>query len=161
MCRSRMKSSVVSVSVNNMELLIKRIIAHIIDSVIVGIPSLVFNMIFALIRILFSILPFMGWLNQPFWRFQFTSTIFFVIYEIIALTVFKTTIGKSLMRLKVRTIDLPSSNFRLILRSLFKGLFTNMFFWIFSLISLLIILTQDAKSSLHDRLARTEVYNVD
>ena len=158
---SRMRSSVASVWGNNMELLIKRIIAHLIDSVLVGIPSFVFNLIFSVFRILLSILPFMGWLNQPFWRFQLTSTIFFVIYEIIALSVFKTTIGKSLMRLKVRTVDLPSSNFRLILRSLFKALFTNMFFWVFSLISLLIILTQDAKSSLHDRLARTEVYNVD
>lgn len=161
MCRSRMRSSVVSVWGNKMELLIKRIIAHFIDSVLVGIPSFVFNLIFSIFRVLLSILPFMGWLNQPFWRFQLTSTLFFVIYEIIALTVFKTTIGKSLMRLKVRTIDLPSSNFRLVLRSLFKALFTNMFFWVFSLISLLIILTQDSKSSLHDRLARTEVYNVD
>ena len=161
MCRSKMRSSVASVWGNNMELLIKRIIAHLIDSVLVGIPSFVFNLIFSLFRILLSILPFMGWLNHPFWRFQLTSTVFFVIYEIIALSVFKTTIGKSLMRLKVRTIDLPSSNFRLVLRSLFKALFTNMFFWIFSLISVLIILMQDSRSSLHDRLARTEVYNVD
>lgn len=58
-----------------MELTIKRIIAYCIDGLIVGLPSLAISLVFGFIRLIFSLLPFMGFLRHPFWAFSVTSVV--------------------------------------------------------------------------------------
>jgi len=144
-----------------MELTIKRVIAYCIDGLVVGLPSLILSLVFGIMRIILSLLPFMGFLRHPFWAFQSTSFILFIVYESIALIAFKTTIGKYLMHIKVRSIDSDISNFRYILRTVVKGLFAQSFLFLLSLISLFIMIFNDKHSSLHDMIARTEVYEMD
>ena len=144
-----------------MELTIKRIIAYCIDGLVVGIPSLILSIVFGIMRILFSLLPFMGFLRHPFWAFQATTFLLFIAYESIALIAFKTTVGKYLMHIKVRSLDSDISNFRYILRTLVKALFAQSFLFLLSIISLLIMVLNDKHSSLHDKIARTAVYEMD
>ena len=144
-----------------MELTIKRIIAYCIDGLIVGLPSLVISLVFGFIRLILSLLPFMGFLRHPFWAFSVTSVVVFILYESIGLIVFKTTIGKYFMNLRVRSIDSDVSNFRFILRTIFKAIFSQSFLFILTILSLVIMVVKDKHSSLHDMLARTEVYEMD
>jgi uncharacterized RDD family membrane protein YckC len=144
-----------------MELTIKRIIAYCIDGLIVGIPSLVLSLVFGFIRLIFSLLPFMGFLRHPFWAFSVTSVVVYILYESIGLIAFKTTVGKYFMNLRVRSIDSDVSNFRFILRTIFKALFSQSFLFILTILSLVIMVVKDKHSSLHDMLARTEVYEMD
>lgn len=144
-----------------MELTIKRVIAYCIDGLVVGIPSLVLSLVFGIMRIILSLLPFMGFLRHPFWAFQTTTFLLFIVYESIALIAFKTTIGKYLMHIKVRSLDADISSFRYILRTLIKALFTQSYLFLLTIISLLIMIFNDKRSSLHDMVARTEVYEMD
>lgn len=144
-----------------MELTIKRIIAYCIDSLIVGLPSLILSLVFGFVRLILSLLPFMGFLRHPFWAFSMTSVVVFIVYESIGLIAFKTTIGKYFMNLRVRSIDSAVSNFRFILRTIIKAIFSQSYLFILTIISLLIMAFKDNHSSLHDILARTEVYEMD
>lgn len=144
-----------------MELTIKRVIAYCIDGLVIGIPSLVLSLVFGIMRIILSLLPFMGFLRHPFWAFQTTTFLLFIVYESIALIAFKTTIGKYLMHIKVRSLDADISSFRYILRTLIKALFTQSYLFLLTIISLLIMIFNDKRSSLHDMVARTEVYEMD
>ena len=144
-----------------MELTIKRIIAYCIDSLIVGLPSLILSLVFGFVRLILSLLPFMGFLRHPFWAFSVTSVVVYIVYESIGLIAFKTTIGKYFMNLRVRSIDSGVSNFRFILRTIIKAIFSQSYLFILTIISLLIMVFKDKHSSLHDILARTEVYEMD
>lgn len=144
-----------------MELTIKRVIAYCIDGLVVGLPSLVLSLVFGIMRIIFSLLPFMGFLRHPFWAFQSTTFILFIAYESIALIAFKTTVGKSLMHIKVRSLDSDISSFRYILRTIVKALFSQSYLFLLTIISLLIMIFNNKRSSLHDMVARTEVYEMD
>lgn len=144
-----------------MELTIKRVLAYCIDGLVVGIPSLILSLVFGIMRIILSLLPFMGFLRHPFWAFQSTTFILFIAYESIALIAFKTTIGKYLMHIKVKSLDSDISNFRYILRTIVKALFAQSYLFLLTLISLFIMIFNDKHSSLHDMIARTEVYEMD
>ena len=82
-----------------MELTLKRIIAYCIDGLIVGLPSLLISLVLGFVRLVLSLLPFMGFLRHPFWAFSVTSVVVYIVYESIGLMVFKTTIGKYFMNL--------------------------------------------------------------
>ncbi len=144
-----------------MELTLKRIIAYCIDGLIVGLPSLLISLVLGFVRLVLSLLPFMGFLRHPFWAFSVTSVVVYIVYESIGLMVFKTTIGKYFMNLRVRSIDGDVSNFRFILRTIVKAFFAQSYLFILTIISLLIMIFRDSHSSLHDMLARTEVYEMD
>ena len=144
-----------------MELTLKRIIAYCIDGLIVGLPSLLISLVLGFVRLVLSLLPFMGFLRHPFWAFSVTSVVVYIAYESIGLMVFKTTIGKYFMNLRVRSIDGDVSNFRFILRTIVKAFFAQSYLLILTIISLLIMIFRDSHSSLHDMLARTEVYEMD
>ena len=144
-----------------MELTLKRIIAYCIDGLIVGLPSLLISLVLGFVRLVLSLLPFMGFLRHPFWAFSVTSVVVYIAYESIGLMVFKTTFGKYFMNLRVRSIDGDVSNFRFILRTIVKAFFAQSYLFILTIISLLIMIFRDSHSSLHDMLARTEVYEMD
>ena len=144
-----------------MELTLKRIIAYCIDGLIVGLPSLLISLVLGFVRLVLSLLPFMGFLRHPFWAFSVTSVVVYIVCESIGLMVFKTTIGKYFMNLRVRSIDGDVSNFRFILRTIVKAFFAQSYLFILTIISLLIMIFRDSHSSLHDMLARTEVYEMD
>lgn len=144
-----------------MELTIKRVIAYCIDGLVVSVPSLILALMFGIMRLVFSVLPFMGFLRHPFWAFQTTTFLIFIAYESIALIAFKTTVGKYLMHIKVKSLDYEVSNFRFILRTVFKALFAQSYLFLFTIISLLVMIFNDKHSSLHDMIARTAVYEMD
>lgn len=77
---------------------IKRLIAYVIDYIIV---SIAIGILLAIAQLPFFILNPLGWVNQ--FSFQFAIGVLAVIYFIIAETVYGTTIGKNLMGLKVVT----------------------------------------------------------
>lgn len=144
-----------------MELTFKRVIAYFIDGVVVGIPTVILSIVFGVMRLVLSFLPFMNFLRHPFWAFQTTAFILFIAYESIALIAFKTTIGKYLMHIRVKSLDTDVSNFRYVLRTLVKALFSQSYLFLLTLVSFFIMIFNDKHSSLHDMIARTAVYEMD
>lgn len=144
-----------------MNLLIRRLVAHVIDSLIVTIPFSALFFSLNLSRFLLNLLPFINLPGRGFWVFQANSVVLLMAYELIAFYLFKTTVGKSLMRIRLVSVDPVPSRFRLLGRTVLKALVSQSDLWFLGLISLYLAWTSQGRSSLYDQLMRTEIRHVD
>ena len=141
-----------------MELIIKRIMATIIDEIIVCIPAAVIAGILSLMNYLLSLFPFMSFIRHPAWIFQIVVSLIFIVYETIALYMFKTTIGKSLLNLKVKPLDDKLDFWDCLSRSTIKSIGLSAPFFLISIISAVYMAAGDAHSSIHDIAAKTRIW---
>jgi hypothetical protein len=145
-----------------MDLVIRRIIANIIDHLIVAIPTLVIGIIlfvFAVIfRVLFWFLPWNFMLDKPLWFFGGSVSIFYIAYETIALRTMKTTFGKKIMNLQVRAVDGQLDGWTCLLRSTLKEIIFGPLIFPIGFLSIFYILMSDPHSSFHDIAARTRIW---
>jgi uncharacterized RDD family membrane protein YckC len=141
-----------------MELFVKRGFAFIIDYLIIMLPTTIVVIVFGVIKLLLSIIPILNRLSDLIWLSSI-GFLFYLLYEVIALTLFQTTIGKALMGLRIRQNDQqPLELWTILLRSFLKVLFvTGYFFWMI-IINMLIALGHNQHKSLHDLIAGTSVW---
>ncbi len=141
-----------------MELIVKRIMATIIDEGIVCIPAAMIAGILSLMNYVLSLFPFMSFIRHPVWIFQIVVSLIFIIYETISLFVFKTTIGKSLLNLKVKPLDDQLEFWDCLSRSTIKSIGLSAPFILISIISVVYMAAGDPHSSIHDIVAKTRVW---
>ncbi len=140
---------------------LRRLIAHIIDSLLVGLPIHVLFFGLNIARFIINLIPFIQLPGRSFFAFQANTIIVLMIYEIIALSLFNTTIGKSLMKLRIRPLDASVSKFRIVVRSVFKAVISQSALFILMIVSIYLMFKSDGKSSLYDMMMRTEIVDVD
>lgn len=141
-----------------MELFVKRGFAFIIDYLFVMIPTALFVIVFGLIKLILSVIPILNVLSDFIWLSSI-GFVFYLLYEIISLAVFQTTIGKALMRLKIKQKDSKRlDGWTIVLRSLIKvASITGYLFWVI-IINMLLILGKNEHRSIHDWIAGTSVW---
>ena len=141
-----------------MELFIKRGLAWLIDAFIVMIPTSIVVLVFGLLKFILSLLPILSTLSNFIWL-SAIGFFFYMIYEVTSLLIFQTTIGKALLKIKVRDVHggylEPSA---IIIRSFLKVLSTSGYFAWLLLINLGVMLIKDESLSLHDYLAGSKVW---
>ncbi len=141
-----------------MELFVKRGFAFIIDYLFVMIPTALFVIVFGLIKLILSVIPILNVLSDFIWLSSI-GFVFYLLYEIISLAVFQTTIGKALMRLKIKQKDSKRlDGWTIVLRSLIKvASITGYLLWVI-IINMLLILGKNEHRSIHDWIAGTSVW---
>jgi hypothetical protein len=140
---------------------VRRLLAHIIDALLVGIPISLLFFSFNVLRFIINLLPFIQLPGRTFFAFQANTVLFLMVYEMIALSLFKTTIGKSLMNLRITSVDFGTSRFRIIVRSALKALVSQSALFILLIVSVIMMFRSEGKSSLYDMMMRTEMVDVD
>lgn len=141
-----------------MNITIKRIIASLIDHLVLFVPSLLLSFVISTLRWVINFLPGLNLYGWPFTILPSVSVILFIVYEAVSLSTFKTTIGKRIMHLKVESLDGEMSKARWYLRSIAKSLSFYHILVVFGIYSLYIMWFEDSSTSLHDRLVRSKVY---
>ncbi len=148
-----------------MELVIRRILANIIDHIIIAIPTFVLGILLfvfsVLFRVLFWFLPWNWMISNPFWAFTGSVSILYILYETLSLYAMKTTIGKKLMNLEVRAIDGTLDGWTCLLRSTVKELIfgaSKSPLFLLGILSLVYTLIADNHSSFHDIAAKTRIW---
>lgn len=132
----------------------RRMIAASSDGIIVLAVVLIVELLFKLLN--FPIKKAEGSLFSPHVYFLFCF-----MYEYFMITYRRVTIGKQMMYLVVngqggRTM----TNKTIFIRCFLKSFSLSYLYYIIAAISLLMIATNDAQSSLHDLIAKTAVYTV-
>ena len=144
-----------------MSRIVRRLLAHIIDALLVGIPISLLLFSLNLVRFFINLLPFIQLPGRTFFAFQANTVLFLMAYEMIALSLFKTTVGKSLMNLRIQTLDYSHSRFRIIVRSALKALVSQSALFILLIVSVIMMFRSEGTSSLYDMMMRTEIVDVD
>ncbi len=139
-----------------MKLTTRRILATLIDMIIIGFPVGIISTVFGIIHWIMSFIPVVKWFR---WIFHLGSSWFvlpYCLYEIICLTMFKTTVGKALMGVGVEndnaSMELHFSS--ILVRSVCK-MITFQFCAPLLLLVSLYIMFKEPEKSLHDILAGT------
>lgn len=140
-----------------MNLFTKRLIALLIDLLIVGIPAGIITFVFSIIHFVLSILPIF-----KVFAFLFVAGplvfFLFIVYETLAIYFFQKTIGKAIMQIQVvnKNYDSDLSFFTCGARAFCKAV-TIYFGWgVFAVISC-IVAFQNPSSSVADLIVNTEV----
>lgn len=136
-----------------MELLYKRVIALIIDVVIVFIPSIIINFILNIIGVLVFVVSF-GFIGLWIRDYIIVLLLFFL-YEVISENLFGQTVGKKLMNIKVTLKEETLS--KIMLRAIIKSISIYSFYYLFAAISFGIMVFKDPSSSIHDMAVDSKV----
>ncbi len=137
-----------------MELLIKRVLATLIDTFIISIPSMIINTILGLIGFFVSIIPFMWGVGR--WISSLgVFFILFVLYNTLMEYLYGGTIGKKLLKIKVISED--ETLFSIFCRSFLKTVSISSFYSFFAVCSIMLMVFSDPKTSIHDKLMNTYV----
>lgn len=140
------------------ELLIKRVMATLIDIIIVAIPALLSFVIFLLLTIIPMTKEYVSGIDRAI-LISTLFAIYFMIYDCIMMNKFRTTFGKRAKRIHVETErgrkKIEARN--ILMRSICKSLSLFAVYGMIAAISLL-LMTNNESSSVHDRIARTQVW---
>lgn len=144
-----------------MQFTTRRILATLVDMIIVSIPVSIISFVFGIFEWIMSFIPVLKWFK---WIFHLGSSWFvlpYCLYEIIALALFHTTIGKLLFKVAVEedNASMHMSLTSIIIRSVVKVLSFQFCAPLFLLISLYIMI-KDPRKSLHDLAAGTTTWQM-
>ena len=136
-----------------MNLFVKRFIAVLIDSLVIGVPVALVEMIFSLFRMILEMLPLLH-----IFSFLFTTSFLFVIvyaiYEAVMLFTVGDTIGKRIMHLE--TVSRSGMSFTTcLIRGGLKAL--SLQIWLLGVASAVVAFMEPHRS-IHDMAAGTEVW---
>jgi uncharacterized RDD family membrane protein YckC len=142
-----------------MELVVKRFIAFIIDGLIISIPTLILTILFGILRLLISLIPFIRVFRHLFAISVIGITLFFI-YEVVCMFLFKTTIGKKIVGLEVLGLqtDGESDIWTVLLRSFIKVISISGPLAILTVINGIYMLLKDEHGSIHDLIAGSSVW---
>lgn len=143
-------------------LLVKRVLATLLDVVLVSIPTAIIYGLLFLLKLNPVVKEFIDQFSLSS-QISFVFMIVYAIYDIVYTMKFRTTIGKKRFNIHIETLKgrrrIPTK--RLWLRSILKSISLFTLYSVPAVISVL-MMTNDYGTSLHDKIARTSVWeNID
>jgi uncharacterized RDD family membrane protein YckC len=142
-----------------MELVIKRLLAFIIDGLIISVPTLILTIIFGILRLIISLIPIIRVIRGLFAISAIGITLFFF-YEVVSMVLFQTTLGKKLVGLEVLGLR-PHGKvdiWTILLRSFVKAVSISGPLAFLTVINGIYMLVKDEHSSVHDIIAGSSVW---
>ena len=142
-----------------MELAVKRLIAFIIDGLIISVPTLILTIVLGILRLIISLIPIIRIFRGLFAISAIGITLFFI-YEVIGLYIFKTTIGKKLVGLEVLGLQPKGKTdiWTILLRSFIKAISVTGPLAFLTVINGVYMLVRDEHGSIHDVIAGSSVW---
>jgi uncharacterized RDD family membrane protein YckC len=142
-----------------MELVIKRLLAFIIDGLIISVPTLILTILFGILRLIISLIPIIRVIRGLFAISAIGITLFFI-YEVVSMYFFQTTLGKKLVGLEVLGLR-PHGEvdiWTILLRSFVKAVSISGPLAFLTVINGIYMLVKDEHSSVHDIIAGSSVW---
>jgi uncharacterized RDD family membrane protein YckC len=142
-----------------MELAGKRLIAFIIDGLVISIPTLILTILFGILRLIISVIPIIRVFRGLFAISAIGITLFFF-YEVVSMYLFQTTLGKKLVGLEVLGLR-PHGEvdiWTILLRSFIKAVSISGPLAFLTVINGIYMLIRDEHGSIHDVIAGSSVW---
>lgn len=142
-----------------MELVVKRLLAFIIDGLIISVPTLILTILFGILRLIISLIPIIRVIRGLFAISAIGITLFFI-YEVVSMYIFQTTLGKKLVGLEVLGLR-PHGKvdiWTILLRSFVKAVSISGPLAFLSVINGIYMLVKDEHGSVHDIIAGSSVW---
>lgn len=142
-----------------MELAVKRLIAFVIDGLIISVPTLILTVLFGILRLIISLIPIIRVIRGLFAISAIGITLFFF-YEVVSLYIFQTTIGKKVVGLEVLGLH-PKGEpdiWTILLRSFIKAVSITGPLAFLTVINGIYMLVRDEHGSIHDVIAGSSVW---
>ena len=142
-----------------MELAVKRLIAFVIDGLIISVPTLILTVLFGILRLIISLIPIIRVIRGLFAISAIGITLFFF-YEAVSLYIFQTTIGKKVVGLEVLGLQ-PKGEpdiWTILLRSFIKAVSITGPLAFLTVINGIYMLVRDEHGSIHDVIAGSSVW---
>ncbi len=142
-----------------MELAVKRLIAFVIDGLIISVPTLILTVLFGILRLIISLIPVIRVIRGLFAISAIGITLFFF-YEVVSLYIFQTTIGKKVVGLEVLGLQ-PKGEpdiWTILLRSFVKAVSITGPLAFLTVINGIYMLVRDEHGSIHDVIAGSSVW---
>lgn len=142
-----------------MELAVKRLIAFVIDGLIISVPTLILTVLFGILRLIISLIPIIRVIRGLFAISAIGITLFFF-YEAVSLYIFQTTIGKKVVGLEVLGLQ-PKGEpdiWTILLRSFVKAVSITGPLAFLTVINGIYMLVRDEHGSIHDVIAGSSVW---
>ncbi len=142
-----------------MELAVKRLIAFVIDGLIISVPTLILTVLFGILRLIISLIPIIRVIRGLFAISAIGITLFFF-YEVVSLYIFQTTIGKKVVGLEVLGLQ-PKGEpdiWTILLRSFIKAVSITGPLAFLTVINGIYMLVRDEHGSIHDVIAGSSVW---
>lgn len=142
-----------------MELAVKRLIAFIIDGLIISVPTLILTVLFGILRLIISLIPIVR-VIRGFFAISFIGIFLFFIYEVVSMFLFQTTIGKKVVGLEILGLQ-PRGEvdiWTILLRSFVKAISISGPLAFLTVINGIYMLVKDEHGSIHDIIAGSSVW---
>ena len=142
-----------------MELAVKRLIAFVIDGLIISVPTLILTVLFGILRLIISLIPIIRVIRGLFAISAIGITLFFI-YEVVSMYIFQTTIGKKIVGLEVLGLQ-PKGEpdiWTILLRSFVKAVSITGPLAFLTVINGIYMLVRDEHGSIHDVIAGSSVW---
>jgi uncharacterized RDD family membrane protein YckC len=142
-----------------MELAVKRLLAFIIDGLIISVPTLILTIIFGILTLIISLIPIIRVIRGFFAISAIGITLFFF-YEVVSMYLFQTTLGKKLVGLEVLGLR-PHGEvdiWTILLRSFVKAVSISGPLAFLTVINGIYMLIKDEHGSIHDIIAGSSVW---
>lgn len=142
-----------------MELAVKRLIAFVIDGLIISVPTLILTVLFGILRLIISLIPIVRVIRGLFAISAIGITLFFI-YEVVSMFIFQTTIGKKLVGLEVLGLQPKGETdiWTILLRSFIKAISITGPLAFLTVINGIYMLVRDEHGSIHDVIAGSSVW---
>lgn len=142
-----------------MELVVKRLLAFIIDGLIISVPTIILTILFGILRLIISLIPIIRVIRGIFAISAIGITLFFF-YEVVSMVLFQTTLGKRIVGLEVLGLR-PHGEvdiWTILLRSFVKAVSISGPLAFLTVINGIYMLVKDEHSSIHDIIAGSSVW---
>ncbi len=142
-----------------MELAVKRFIAFVIDGLIISVPTLILTILFGILRLIISLIPFVRVLRGLF-MISAIGIVLFFFYEVVCMFLFQSTIGKKIVGLEVLGLQ-PKGEpdiWTILLRSFVKAISISGPLAFLSIINVIYMIIKDEHGSIHDLVAGSSVW---
>lgn len=142
-----------------MELAVKRLIAFIIDGLIISVPTLILTILFGILRLIISLIPIVR-VIRGFFAISAIGIFLFFIYEVVCMFLFQTTIGKKIVGLEILGLQ-PRGEadiWTILLRSFVKAISISGPLAFLTVVNGIYMLVKDEHRSIHDIIAGSSVW---
>lgn len=142
-----------------MELVVKRLLAFIIDGLIISVPTIILTILFGILRLIISLIPIIRVIRGIFAISAIGITLFFF-YEVVSMVLFQTTLGKRIVGLEVLGLR-PHGEvdiWTILLRNFVKAVSISGPLAFLTVINGIYMLVKDEHSSIHDIIAGSSVW---
>jgi uncharacterized RDD family membrane protein YckC len=142
-----------------MELAVKRLIAFIIDGLIISVPTLILTVLFGILRLIVSLIPIVR-VIRGFFAISAIGIFLFFVYEVVCMYLFQSTVGKKIVGLEILGLQQrgESDIWTILLRSFVKAVSISGPLAFLTFINGIYMLVKDEHGSIHDIIAGSSVW---